>query len=239
MSNITSTLYGFYRYDNTLFDSITLPEGINKNLVINTIMMECGEFQPLWTDYTFYKSAINHFFKKWNQTIDKWWTAIHIEYDPLNNYDRYEEISEKFKGSKDGSEDGKTTGKTSDSSTLKTDNTTKDNMTGGSTSELEKSAFDQTTYSPYEKTTVSDSENRTTKFEGDSENKSSGTSSGTSSNTYDENEEHEFSRSAHLYGNIGVTTSQQMLQAELEVAEWNIYNKIADLFATELCIAVY
>lgn len=43
----------------------------------------------------------------------------------------------------------------------------------------------------------------------------------------------------HLYGNIGVTTSQMMLESEYEVARFNIYEQIADLFIKEFCICVY
>lgn len=43
----------------------------------------------------------------------------------------------------------------------------------------------------------------------------------------------------NVYGNIGVTTSQQMLEAEYEVARFNIYEQIADLFIKEFCICVY
>lgn len=42
-----------------------------------------------------------------------------------------------------------------------------------------------------------------------------------------------------IHGNIGVTTSQQMLQSELDIAAWNIYEHITDLFITEFCIMVY
>ena len=42
-----------------------------------------------------------------------------------------------------------------------------------------------------------------------------------------------------LSGNIGVTTSQQMLQSELDIARWNLYEHIADLFCSEFCIMVY
>ena len=42
-----------------------------------------------------------------------------------------------------------------------------------------------------------------------------------------------------IHGNIGVTTSQQMLLAELDLGYWNIYEKITDLFLTEFTIPVY
>lgn len=46
-------------------------------------------------------------------------------------------------------------------------------------------------------------------------------------------------RDMHMYGNIGVTTSQQMLEAELNIRKWNIYEKIADMFISEFCIMIY
>ena len=46
-------------------------------------------------------------------------------------------------------------------------------------------------------------------------------------------------RTGRAHGNIGVTTSQQMLEAELSVARWNLYDHIADLFLSEFVIPVY
>lgn len=46
-------------------------------------------------------------------------------------------------------------------------------------------------------------------------------------------------RTGRAHGNIGVTTSQQMLEAELTIARWNLYDHIADLFLSEFVIPVY
>ena len=46
-------------------------------------------------------------------------------------------------------------------------------------------------------------------------------------------------RALKAYGNIGVTTSQQLLESELDIAKWNLYNQIADIFTSEFCIMVY
>lgn len=44
----------------------------------------------------------------------------------------------------------------------------------------------------------------------------------------------------HLYGNIGVTTSQQMLNAELDLrSNVNIYDVVAEMFYREFCVYVY
>ena len=42
-----------------------------------------------------------------------------------------------------------------------------------------------------------------------------------------------------VHGNIGVTTSQQMLTQELEVQRFNLINEITDIFITEFCVLVY
>lgn len=44
---------------------------------------------------------------------------------------------------------------------------------------------------------------------------------------------------ARMFGNIGVTTSQQMLQAEIEVAHINLMDIIAQEFRKEFCLLVY
>lgn len=49
----------------------------------------------------------------------------------------------------------------------------------------------------------------------------------------------EGSRSLHAYGNIGLTTSAQMLTGELEVRKTDIYRIICDEFTRYFCLLVY
>lgn len=45
---------------------------------------------------------------------------------------------------------------------------------------------------------------------------------------------------ARMYGNIGVTTSQQMLVSELNLAaDYNIYDMITDAFKHEFCLMIF
>ena len=46
-------------------------------------------------------------------------------------------------------------------------------------------------------------------------------------------------RAAHIYGNIGVTTSAQMLAGELDIRRRDIYNIICDEFKRRFCLLVY
>lgn len=43
----------------------------------------------------------------------------------------------------------------------------------------------------------------------------------------------------HTHGNIGVTTTQQMIQSELELRKFNIYDYISGLFEQDLLLQIY
>ena len=93
----------------------------------------------------------------------------------------------------------------------------------GGTSENKVSAYDSSTYQPAEYTTVSNT------------GSVNDTTSGSSSTNFGEGIKHE----SKIHGNIGVTTSQQMLESELQIAEWNLYEHITDLFLSEFVIPIY
>ena len=83
------------------------------------------------------------------------------------------------------------------------------------------SAYDSSGYQPKDKTTSSDTIDTDT----------TDSTTGTLDNIGHHN--------GRVHGNIGVTTSQQMLEAELELGYWNIYSRITELFMKEFCIMVY
>lgn len=97
---------------------------------------------------------------------------------------------------------------------------TNDTETSGSVT-TDVSAYDSSGYQPKEKVTTSETvDNDTT------ENNTS---------TLDNTGVH----AGRIHGNIGVTTSQQMLESELELGYWNIYSRITDMFLKEFCIMIY
>ena len=85
--------------------------------------------------------------------------------------------------------------------------------------ELSVTAYESDQYHKKEKTDTSGTSEST----GSSETNTDGTST----------------HSGHLYGNVGVTTSQEMLREELNVQRFNLIQQITDLFLTEFCIMVY
>lgn len=77
--------------------------------------------------------------------------------------------------------------------------------------------------------TVTDSGNRSNNRWGTDDTTESGTQTG-SVETSDTTAEH---------GNIGVTTTQQMIQAERELVRFNIYDVIIESFKQRFCILIY
>lgn len=343
MATMTLSTIGVYNYDPTLFDGLDFPVGIDKDIAVSQILTRSGEFEVLYPNPTFYKQMITFWGKKHYRTFEKWVEGLSIPFDPLYNYDRFEEyVTEKTgvdsrtgssimagtsdrTGASNASTSSDVSGMNKDSSSLAssqnekkttqgtagevsqeiTENTSdattgttgarvkalNENVSNNSTNETQVSAFDSATYSPKENQ-ILNSGQTTNSGETDSSETSS-TSSGSSdtstgrtntraesgtesaqndqtqvssgtgehsetgttsesrqdvqsqknaesredkeSGTRAESEKH----TAHLYGNIGVTTSAQLLREFLDVERFNIYEQIADLFVDEFCIMVY
>lgn len=105
------------------------------------------------------------------------------------------------------------TGSSNSTGTL--DNTTTD------ATERTKSAFDSSAYQPYDKVesrTVSDTD-----------------STDSTNTTVNNDSEH----NGRIHGNIGVTSSQELLNQELDLGYWNLYQRITQLFLQEFVIPVY
>ena len=102
----TMTLIGLYNYQDDLFDDLSLPEGIDKQTFIDNLLLRSGDFELLYPNGDFMKDAIRVWSAKWYATFERWVKALAIEYDPLENYDRREDWTDKNTGSASGSSSG-------------------------------------------------------------------------------------------------------------------------------------
>lgn len=303
---MTSTLYGMEQYfkckDKSLFDEIRLPNGVDKQTLVNTILVESGELEVIYTDGDFLKVAINTWFERKYPMLDRWIKAINIEYKPLENYNRVEKWTDKSNGTTTNSGTKNSTTNNSGTDTLvgtTTNNGTKtstnsisssnsstdtnsetvNNTKSGSTSvgaqtssdENKVSAFNSDSYAPSNKTdstvgartdTTSGTDNTTTegtltksssiKSDLSLSDKSSDSSSTNNTNTHSSEisvsdttsgngtSNNTSEHTGEMYGNIGVTTSQQMLQSEMTLwGKIDIYRDTAEMFIQDFCIMVY
>ena len=195
------TLIGYYNYDPTLFDNLTLPEGYDKELFINTLLLEHGEKLVLYSNPDFMKGAIGIWCKKWENELKRIYTALTAEYNPIHNYDRNEEYT--------------------DTEGIKSSAGHKATNSPDYTSENTISADNASAYQPDRKNEV---KGKTSDL--------SETSNGKTDRT--------LQHYAHLYGNIGVTTSVQMWTEEVKARmEFNLYDTAGRIFANELLIGIY
>lgn len=247
MSIAKITLIGMYNYDSSIFDGIVIDSGesLDRNVIISQILVKCGEFETLYSDADFMAFMIGFWWTRWKHSFYKWARALSIVYAPLENYDRQESFSRSHTGSEDttlnitGSRDTNTT--TSGTSTETTTGT--DGSTVSDTINRYRSAYDETT-----NPSLTDRETDA-KTQSDTHSQTVGASgSGTEKEKVQEEAEHVtekdigFSETEtnRVHGNIGVTTSQQMLQSELDLhKDFQLYDQIADTFKMELCVFVY
>ena len=229
------TLIGMYNFDNTLFDGLELPEGINKEEFVMSLLMRDGEFEVLYPNFTFLKGAIAIWSKKWHHTFEKWLIGQEADWDPIENYDRYEEYDDTH--SKNTSTTKSETGSESSSQSSVGHSSGSDTAVNNGTNEALKSAYDSAGYSADAKTVADSSQTTTTSASTNASGSTTGSHKidGTVSDVETGNLKH----TAHIHGNIGVTTSAAMLKEFYQISEWNLYDHMADLFKTELLIPIY
>lgn len=219
MSKAKFTLIGTYQYYHNaggdLFELMDLPTGINKDTLCSNILLQGGEFEVQHGNPQFIHNAIGIWSQAWKESFQRWVDALAIEYAPLENYDRMEHWTDE----KDRTDDFDSTGSSRSVGTL--DNTTTD------TTENTKSAYDSSTYQPYDKV-----ESRTVSDTDSTDQTNTTISSDTVIN--DDNE-----HNGRIHGNIGVTSSQELLNQELDLGYWNLYQRITQLFLQEFVIPVY
>ena len=215
MSSAKFTLIGCYQFFNNagddLFKNLLLPEGIDKDTLTTHILLQGGEFEVQHANPFFIQGAIGAWSNVWQDTMTRWVNALAIDYAPLENYDRHENWTD-----------------TTDSETNATNVGTLDTSTRDVTDrsvETKKSAFDSSTYQPEEYV--------------DEDITETGTIDTDTRNTIDSTDSAESVHAGRIHGNIGVTTSQQMLTQELDLGYWNLYQRITQLFLQEFVIPVY
>lgn len=191
----TLSIFGLYAADPTIFDGLAVPEGVNKQSVVDTIILDLSCFEVLYPDSAFMKGVI----KVWSEKELPVWEAMYkttqFEYDPISNYDRKEEWTET--------------------------RITNDEVTGKDSREGTQLGKIAAFNSP----DLCDKDSYNTTDETDHRRTTTGNDT--------------FTRSGFARGNIGVTTTQEMIEAERNVVKFNIVDYIVDSFKTRFCILVY
>lgn len=235
MSMATLTILGMYKFKDGLFNKLKLPDGISRDDVINRILLDGANFEILYSDFDFMQDAIGLWSNTWYRTFEKWLNALSIEYAPLENYDRIEDWtdSSNSKSNRNSTENRNLSNSLRSGRDLQsvTKNTGSDNTIHN------VSPYDTVAY-------VADSQdianlNNQSATTDTGTTTTNGTDSGTVNNTGNDSSNTDSTHKGRTHGNIGVTTSQQMLEEELKIARFNLIKQISDVFIKDFCIMVY
>ena len=231
----TMTIAGMRQFKSGLFDNLKLPDGINKEDVVNQILLDGSNFEILYSDFDFMRDAIGLWSNTWYRTFEKWQNALSLEYNPIENYDRMEDWTDSSnnKTSRNSVENRNLSNSVSSDRNLQsvTKNTGSDNNLHN------VSPYDTGSY-------VADSQdiatinNQSTTIDTGSMI-TNGSDSGNVTNSGNDLSNTDSLHKGRIHGNIGVTTTQQMLEEELKIARFNLIKQISDVFIKEFCIMLY
>lgn len=212
-----------YDYDNSIFTNIYV-KGVSKDQLIEHFLLSYGDLTPVYQDPKYLRRHVTSVARSLQWSIDHLWEVTQLEYNPIENYDRMENWTDNGKGT---FQKGKVhTEETYQKGTATT--------TFGKVSDVthKVAAFNSSTPEVANTDNVTDSGSDTQSFGAD-------TSHGCVTNGSDEsttNGTHE----GRIHGNIGVTTSQQMIQQEIDLTKaYNFLDKVCKLYADRILIGVW
>lgn len=168
----TMSLLGLYNWDSSILDSLRVPEGVDKSVLINNLLRECAELEILYPQPEAIKFFVGEWAKERLPVWEKLAATLKFDYDPISNYDRKEEWTDVSSGTSEALTAGY-------------------NSAGADVPEA----------------------------------KSSANSNG--------------KRTGRAYGNIGVTTTQQMIEEERRVVDFDMDHVIIQEFKKTFCLLIY
>ena len=185
------SIMGLYEHDENIFKGLQLPVGLDREAVINEILLQCAELEIVYPDINIMKLAITTWSTANLYTWQKLYDTMIVKYDPIWNVDATTVIDH-------------TSDETIDRDAAGTGNAT-DAVKG----------FNSNTWAESDKTDTSSS-----------------TTEDVAANKIEKTTE-------RRTGNIGVTTTQHMLEQERKIAEFNIISYIAQSFKQRFCLLIY
>ena len=134
MSRMTTlSPLGLYRWDETIFDLMQIPSELDKPTLIDNLLSETAELEVLYPNPVVFKNLVGVWSAKQIDIWNRLYATTQYEYNPIENYNRYET----------GSEDGASS--TTHSGTDTTADTTAYGGTDGRTEEIMNGGSDTNT----------------------------------------------------------------------------------------------
>lgn len=217
------SLRGIYLNDCRLFNLLQLPESVSRETVINRLLMESACFEVCYPDFTWLYHAFGVISTSKKYKWDTLAKSIDFDYNPIENYNRFEDWTD------DSKRDTINTEKLEERNDNK--GNTEDNNTAHSITVGEVSAFNSSDFENRDRSTTDSTGNlkhdETYKLRHNAE------SVGTVDDTG------KLVHSGNIHGNIGVMSTQQMIEQERKVAEFDVVGVIVQDIIDYVCVKIY
>lgn len=87
----TISILGLYNHDNTIFNGLDVPEGLEKDILIDYIFMECADLELLYPNWDIMMRLITSWSDARVHSWSKLYESTRQQFNMIHNYDRYEE----------------------------------------------------------------------------------------------------------------------------------------------------
>lgn len=213
----TLSVQGLLSFDPTLFDTMPLPDGLDRETVVGTIVYECAPFEVLIPQPELFKRLLNLFAQRRLPVWQKLYESTVQRYDMLADT----ETTRQYSGRD-------TDTRTPDLTRTRSPDLTTEGQNGGSdTVEQKVSAFNSADYANREKQTTTLGTN----------NRVHSTGTDTETETGTEKTVRERGTSEHTTGRS--RPAAELLQADREAALFDVVHFIATDIKCNFCIMVY
>lgn len=262
-------LLGLYNYDNTVLNGLKLPtddegtELIDRSELVDNLLMETAELELVYGSAPFMKTAITAWSSKQVGIWRKLYDTMHFEYNPIWNKDGTidETITHNLAGTDNRTQDiTRTDNLLRQDDYTRTDNlkreedyTRTDNLahTDDATTTTDVFGYNSSTAAPKTKVTVdndtsdtgtqrnagSTSDSGTQRNAGSSANTGTQRTAGTDNHTTSDTGTITTSRTEQ--GNIGLTSTQELISQERDIVKFNVMDYIINDFKRRFCLMVY
>lgn len=246
----------------SLYEDIDIDARIDKDILVGSLLDECGAMNCLYDTTATFKYFSNNFFKKYKQNITKLMDTLEAKYDPLTNkklewtettkidqdLDTAESQTQNLGRSTSESEDEKNTGSVKNTGTVK--NTGSVHNEYDDNEENTISAMNSSSYEPDNNRETDGSSTRRDDLQREDDLKREDDLRKERSNSFTENANTNKDRNksenlvwdeTDTHTEIGVNniSYQELIEKERKVAQFSIYNWISRKYAKELFLLVY
>ena len=251
----TMSILGLYNYDPNIFELLHLPDSVQRQTIIDLIISEAAELEILYPNPDILRVIIG----AWSNGRQNAWAriaaALDADYNPIENTDSYEDhledytrdlkesdnytrdLKESDNYTRDLKENDNYTRNLTDSGNNNSSGNTQNSRTGYNSGDLQVTDSSSSEDHSDDTRSYTGGDDRNKGYTGGDErnkgytggdDRNKGFTGGDTRHTV-----------IHTHGNIGVTTNQRMVQAELELRQTDIYSIIVNEFIDKFCIGVY